>query len=165
MNRGPAGNTLSSGNVGFNQTRWDSMRTMEKHSIFMSNLTWASYQTRKIASCGCTGNVGNVIPVTDFKGNRGLTHWGRVTHICVSELGGAKPLSEKKCWIIVHWTLRNKLQWNLNRNSNIFIQENALEHVVCEMASILSRPQCVKLFRCALQHVRNRYLVDGHMAS
>ena len=27
-------------------------------------------------------------------------------------------------------------------NSNIFIQENALEHVVCEMASILSRPQC-----------------------
>ena len=35
----------------------------------------------------------------------------------------------------------NKLQWNFNRNSNIFIQENALEHVVCEMASILSRPQ------------------------
>ena len=29
------------------------------------------------------------------------------------------------------------------RNSNIFIQENALENVVCEMASILSRPQCV----------------------
>ena len=27
--------------------------------------------------------------------------------------------------------------------SNIFVQENALEHVVCEVASILSRPQCV----------------------
>ena len=40
-------------------------------------------------------------------------------------------------------TLRNKLQWNINRNSYIFIQENALENVVCEMASILSRPQCV----------------------
>ena len=38
----------------------------------------------------------------------------------------------------------NKLQWTFNRNSNIFIQENALENVVCEMASILSRPQCVK---------------------
>ena len=49
----------------------------------------------------------------------------------------------KQCWIIVNWSLRNKLQWNFNRNSNIFIQENALEHVVCEMASILSRPQCV----------------------
>ena len=30
-----------------------------------------------------------------------------------------------------------------NRYSNIFIQENAFENVVCEMASILSRPQCV----------------------
>ena len=36
-----------------------------------------------------------------------------------------------------------KFQWNFNRNSNIFIQENAFENVVCEMASILSRPQCV----------------------
>ena len=33
-----------------------------------------------------------------------------------------------------------------NRNSNIFIQENALENVVCEMASILYRPQYVNMF-------------------
>ena len=38
----------------------------------------------------------------------------------------------------------NKLQWNFNRNYNIFIQENAFESVVCERAAILSRPQCVK---------------------
>ena len=38
----------------------------------------------------------------------------------------------------------NKLQWNFNRNSHIFIQENTLQNVVCEMASILSRPQCVE---------------------
>ena len=50
-----------------------------------------------------------------------------------------------QCWIIVNWTLRNKLQWNLNQNSNILIQENALESVVCETAAILSRPQWVKL--------------------
>ena len=31
---------------------------------------------------------------------------------------------------------------NFNRNSNNFIQENALENVVCEMASIFSRSQC-----------------------
>ena len=37
--------------------------------------------------------------------------------------------------------LRNKLQWNLNLNSNIFIQENAFESNVCEMTAILSRPQ------------------------
>ena len=45
-----------------------------------------------------------------------------------------------QCWIIVNWTLRNRLQWNLNRNSNIYIQENAFESVVCETAAILSRP-------------------------
>ena len=59
-------------------------------------------------------------------------------------LDGAKPLSESML-DIVNWTLRNKLQWAFNWNSNILIQENALETVVCEMASILSRPQCVQL--------------------
>ena len=48
-----------------------------------------------------------------------------------------------QCWIIVNWTLRNKLLWNSNRNSNIFIQENAFESDVCETVAILSRPQCV----------------------
>ena len=32
----------------------------------------------------------------------------------------------------------NKLQRKFNRNSNIFIQENAFESIVCEMAAILS---------------------------
>ena len=44
-------------------------------------------------------------------------------------------------------TPRNKLQWNLNRNFNIFIQENAFESVVCETGAILSRPQCVKVMK------------------
>ena len=51
----------------------------------------------------------------------------------------------KQWWNVVNWTLRNKLHWNFIPNSNIFIQQNALENVVCEMASILSRPQCVKM--------------------
>ena len=38
----------------------------------------------------------------------------------------------------------NKLQWNLKRNSYIFVQEYAFENIVCEMAAILSRPECVK---------------------
>ena len=48
-----------------------------------------------------------------------------------------------KCWNIVNWTLRNKLQLNSNQTSYIFIQENSFENV-CQIAAILSRPQCVK---------------------
>ena len=42
------------------------------------------------------------------------------------------------------WTLRNNVHWNFNRNTNIFIEEIAFKNVVCEMASILFRPQCAK---------------------
>ena len=72
-----------------------------------------------------------------------LTHWGRVTHICVGKLTIIGSDNYLHCWNIVNWTLRNKLQWNFNQNSNIFIQENAFENVICEMTSILSRSQCV----------------------
>ena len=33
--------------------------------------------------------------------------------------------------------------WNFNQIYNIFIQENAFESIVCEMAAILSRPQTI----------------------
>ena len=76
-----------------------------------------------------------------------LTHWGQVMHICVSKLtiigsdnglspGRRQAIYLNQCGNIVNWTLRNKLQWNFNQNSNIFIQENAPESVVCEMAAI-----------------------------
>ena len=42
-----------------------------------------------------------------------------------------------QCWNIVISNLRNKLQWNLKRNSYIFIQENAFENVVRKMAAIM----------------------------
>ena len=60
-------------------------------------------------------------------------------------LDSTKPLSEP-ILDIVNLTLRNKLQWNFNQNSNTFIQENALESVVWEMASISSWPQCVNFW-------------------
>ena len=79
-------------------------------------------------------------------------NWGRVMHICIGNLNiissdnGLSPPSHylNQCWNIVNWTPRNKLQWNVNRNSNIFIQENPFENGVWKMAAILSRPQCVK---------------------
>ena len=49
-------------------------------------------------------------------------------------LDGAKPSSEP---------MLDKFKWNLNRNLYIFIQENAFENVVWEMAVILSQPQGV----------------------
>ena len=44
-----------------------------------------------------------------------------------------------QCWFIVNGTVRNKFQWKLNRNSNIFVNENALENVICEKVGILSK--------------------------
>ena len=50
-----------------------------------------------------------------------------------------------QCSLIVNWTITNKLQWNSNQNTSLFIQENAFENVVCEMAAILSRRRRVKI--------------------
>ena len=74
----------------------------------------------------------------------GLTHLPLLPHICVSEWGQHWSYSTtshylNQCWVIVNWTLRNKLQWNFNKNSKLFIHEKASENIVCEMAAILSR--------------------------
>ena len=39
--------------------------------------------------------------------------------------------------------MRNKLQWNLSLNSYIFIQGNAFQNVLWNMATILSWPECI----------------------
>ena len=41
-------------------------------------------------------------------------------------------------------TLGNKLHWNFNRNSSIFVEEKTFDNVVCDMFFISSRPQCDK---------------------
>ena len=64
-----------------------------------------------------------------------------LVQIMACRLFGAMSLSEpmlKYCY----WILRNKLQWNFNRNSYIFSHENAFENV-WKRATILSRPQYV----------------------
>ena len=83
-----------------------------------------------------------------------LTHWGQVTHICVSNLTiigsdiGLSPDQRQaiictNAGIFLIEPLETNFEWKFNRNSNIFILQNALENVVCKMASILSLPQCV----------------------
>ena len=70
-----------------------------------------------------------------------LTHWGRVTHILVGNLGhhwfrerllvcSAPSHYLIQCCNIVIWTHGNKLQLNFNQNPYIFIQENAFENVI-----------------------------------
>ena len=82
-----------------------------------------------------------------------LTHWGRVTHICVGKLtiiGSDNGLSPDRRQAII-WTndgifLIGPLGTNFSEiliETNIFIQENAFESVVRKTAAILSRPQCV----------------------
>ena len=72
-----------------------------------------------------------------------------MTNIYVSESGhhwirqwlGAYSVPShylNQCCVIVNGTLRKEPQWNLNRNTKLFIQENVFENVVCEMAAILS---------------------------
>ena len=75
---------------------------------------------------------------------------GIVPHICISELGqhwfrwwlvacSAPSQYLNQCWVTVNWTLRNKLQWNFNQTTKLFIHKNASENIVCEKAAILSR--------------------------
>ena len=45
-----------------------------------------------------------------------------------------------QCWNIVNWTLRNKLQWNLDRNSNITFKKMHLK-----VSSAKRRPFCLGL--------------------
>ena len=92
--------------------------------------------------------------VCGFLFTRRLTHLPLVQHICVSQSGqhcfrlwlvaySAPSHCLNQCSIIVNWTPRNKIKWNINQNTKIFIHENASETIVCEMAAILSRGRCV----------------------
>ena len=63
-------------------------------------------------------------------------------HICVIKLaivGSGNGFSPglNQCWNIINWTPGNKLQWNFNQNTKLFIHENASENIVCEMVTIL----------------------------
>ena len=52
-------------------------------------------------------------------------------------LVGAKPLSEPMLEFFFNLTRTNKILWNFNRNSDIFIQENPFENVVCQQMSAI----------------------------
>ena len=82
-----------------------------------------------------------------------------LVQILARRLFGAKQLS-KPMLVIVDWTIRNKLQWNFNLNSNIFIHENACENVVCDMAVILSGGRWVKAITRKLKNKSYSVLIN-----
>ena len=86
-----------------------------------------------------------------------LTHWGRVTHLCVANLrnlwlgqwpvGSSTPIPNlNQSWLIVSWTIENIFWWTLNQNATIFVEENECVNVVCKLVVILFRPQCISIY-------------------
>ena len=70
-----------------------------------------------------------------------------LVQLMACRLFGAKPISKPTVVFFVNCTIRNKLQWNFNQNTKLFIHENAYENIVCEMAPILFRGRCVKMVK------------------
>ena len=106
-------------------------------------------------SCSCALGFTGVHCET---GSGPLTHWGWVTHICVDKLtidpdNGLSPDRRQAIIglnaeiLLIGLFGRNKFQWNLYRNSYIFIQQNVLQNVVWEMSAILYRPLCVNALK------------------
>ena len=90
-----------------------------------------------------------------------LTHWGRVTHMCVDKLtiicsnnglspGRRQAIIQTNAGILLIGPWGTNFSEIFNRNLYIFIQENAFQTVVCEMLAILSQPQCVKAIRLVI---------------
>ena len=60
-------------------------------------------------------------------------------------LDGTKPLSETMLEFLLIGPLGTNFSNFFYRNSNIFIEENTFENVICKMSAILSQPQCVNM--------------------
>ena len=77
-----------------------------------------------------------------------LTYWSRMTYICFRKLtiicsdnGLSSGRHQSIIWTNAGILLTLGKTWNSKRNSYIFTQGNVFHIVVCEMATILSRPQ------------------------
>ena len=67
------------------------------------------------------------------------------------------------CLNNVNWILRKKMQWNLNKNANIFFEECIFENVACEMLFISSQPQYVTSLYLVTYWVEyNRNICKAH---
>ena len=81
-----------------------------------------------------------LVPHTRF--SESDQHWSRQWLVTIIHHHSAPSHYLNQCWVVVKWTVRNKLQWNINQ-TKLFIDKNAVESVVWEMAAILSRRRWV----------------------
>ena len=106
--------------------------TVETVKFYMDMGLWVSIVMPLFYRWVCTTN--HLVLWSGFPPTA-LTHWGQVTHICVSKLiiidsdNGLSNHYLNKCWNIVNWAFWNLLQWHLNRNSYIFIWEKCIWNV------------------------------------
>ena len=97
-----------------------------------------------------------IIGIIDDKlsGNKPLTHWGRVTHICVSKLtsiasdnglspGQRQAIIRNIAGIMLLGPFGTNFSEILIEIQTFSLKKNTFENVVCEISAILSRPQCV----------------------
>ena len=55
----------------------------------------------------------------------------------------SRPQCVNQFWLIINWTLGNKLDWNSNQNVIILFNKTYLKNIVFKLATILSWPECV----------------------
>ena len=67
-----------------------------------------------------------------------------------------------QCWFVVNQiSKKNLLKWSFDKNTNMFIEENMFENIVCKMAVILTRPQWD--FSCDQAALRTLSVCPSHL--
>ena len=126
---------------------WDYVIILKKNAM--------SLQCRYLCKFPASSILSSVVPQFSAQGGAGGTPWGPGVLSCfrwklhppsqawpLLSTSNRGEIAIAKCG---NWTLRNKPQWNFNKNTKLVIHENASESVICEMAAILSRGRWVNL--------------------
>ena len=120
-------------------------------------LTWVHFTVSVQVTILCDKFESYAFKITITSSSHGATvliYFGRVTHICISKLttigsdnglspGQRQAIISTNAGILLIGPLGTNFSENFIGIQNVFIKQNAIENVVCEMASILSQPQCV----------------------
>ena len=90
----------------------------------------------------------NIIAICEGNPSHSALHWRHMS-VMASQITGNWTVWLIICylnlwWLIINWVLGNKLKENFNEMVTILCRQSAFENIVCKMATIFTRPQCVK---------------------
>ena len=85
-----------------------------------------------------------------------VQHWLRLWLVAYS----APSHYVNQSYLIGNWTVRNKLRWNFNQNTKLFIHKNASEEIACE---IPGEDELTKLAPSCLQMSRNQTVLNHQL--